>query len=101
MRLKSDMYAPEQAAIRKPAIDILELDELNGTTLYGLDNNTEKQAKVMDLMPKKQKIVSFSEMADVNESSANKSFMAEYHQIYALNQLRHTSLRLRFHSSRV
>jgi hypothetical protein len=44
MRLKSDMYAPEQAAIRQRVIDILELDELNSTTLYELDNNHSTMA---------------------------------------------------------
>jgi hypothetical protein len=61
------MYAPEQAAIRKRVIDILELDDLNSTTLYELDNNTEKQAKFMALIPEIRKFFSFSKMAGISE----------------------------------
>ena len=72
MRLKSELYAPEQAEIRDRVMDILALDALNSTTLYELDNNTEKQAKLMALIPEIRKFFSFSEMAGVSEPTQVK-----------------------------
>jgi hypothetical protein len=67
MRLKSDLYAPEQAAIKQRVIDILQLDELNSTTLYDLDRNIEKQNKLMELIPEIRKFFSFGKMTGVTE----------------------------------
>lgn len=67
MRLKSELYPEEQTQIRQKVINILELDESNSTTLYELDNNKEKQTKLMALIPSIRKFFSFSDMIGVSE----------------------------------
>ncbi len=51
MRLKSDLYPAEQGQVRRKIIDILALDSENSITLYELDNDVEKQQKIMALLP--------------------------------------------------
>lgn len=51
MRLKSDLYPAEQGQVRKKMIDILALDNTNCITLYEMDNDAEKQQKIMALLP--------------------------------------------------
>lgn len=51
MRLKSELYEKEQTEIINNIINILELDEKNSTTLYHIDNNKEKQEKLINLIP--------------------------------------------------
>ena len=67
MRLKSELYPQEQAQIRQKVIDILDLDELNSTTLFELDTNKKKQDQLMALIPKIRKYFSFSNMIGVSE----------------------------------
>lgn len=59
MRLKSELYKKEQIKLSKKIIDILELDENNQIILYYLDNDTEKQKKILDLIPELRKYFSF------------------------------------------
>lgn len=49
MRLKSELYKKEQTEIINNIIEILDLDNEKSTTLYELDNNKEKQNKIMEL----------------------------------------------------
>jgi competence protein ComGF len=51
MRLKEELYKKEQEEIIQKIIDILDLDKENSITLYELDVNTEKQQKILDLIP--------------------------------------------------
>ena len=67
MRLKSELYADEQAAIKQRVIEILDLDESNSTTLYELDNNKDKQAQLMALIPRIRTFFSFGKMIGVSE----------------------------------
>lgn len=67
MRLKTELYPDEQAQIKQQVIDILELDESNSITLYELDSNTEKQSKLMALIPAIRKFFSFGNMVGVSE----------------------------------
>lgn len=52
MRLKSELYKEEQEKIADEIIKILDLDNDNSITLYELDNNTNKQEKIMELAPR-------------------------------------------------
>jgi len=55
MRNKSDLYKEQQYNIIDNLINILNLDEDNGITLYDLDNNEDKQKEIMDLIPEIKK----------------------------------------------
>ena len=50
MRLKSELYKSEQIQIMNQIIDILQLDNDNGFILYELDNNIDKQTKIMNFV---------------------------------------------------
>jgi len=60
MRPKSELYQKEQEEIIQKIIDILELDDQNSVTLHELDNNHEKQQKILDLLPDIRKYFSYS-----------------------------------------
>jgi len=60
MRPKSELYPKEQEEIIQKIIDILELDEQNSVTLHELDNNQEKQQKILDLLPDIRKYFTYS-----------------------------------------
>ena len=51
MKLKSLLYKKEQNEIIENIISILDLDNEKSITLYELDNNLEKQKKIIDLIP--------------------------------------------------
>jgi hypothetical protein len=59
MRLKSEMYKKEQILLSNKIIDILELDHNGQIILYNLDNDIDKQKKIMDLIPELRKYFSF------------------------------------------
>lgn len=65
MRLKSELYKKEQIKLSKKIIDMLELDENGNIILYYLDENTEKQKRIMDLIPELRKYFSFSNMKGI------------------------------------
>jgi hypothetical protein len=50
MKLKSDLYSKEQSNLEDKIFEILNLDN-NSITLYELDNDIEKQKKLLDLVP--------------------------------------------------
>ena len=60
MRLKKELYKTEQGEIIDKIIDLMELDDDNSVTLYELDNNDEKQKKILDLIPEIRKYFSYS-----------------------------------------
>ena len=59
MRLKSELYKNEQIQIMNQIINILQLDNDNGFILYELDNDTDKQTKIMELIPIIRKYFTF------------------------------------------
>jgi hypothetical protein len=65
MRLKSELYKNEQIQIMNQIIDILQLDNDNGFILYELDNDTDKQTKIMELIPIIRKYFTFTHMVGV------------------------------------
>jgi len=67
MRLKSELYKKEQEEICDKIIEILDLPETNTITLYELDNDKEKQKKIMELIPNIRKYFSFNNMKAVGE----------------------------------
>ena len=67
MRLKSELYKKEQEEICDKIIEILDLPETNTLTLYELDNDKEKQEKIVELIPDIRKYFSFNSMKAVGE----------------------------------
>lgn len=59
MRLKSELYKKEQEEMCDKIIEILDLPETNTITLYELDNDKEKQKKIIELIPDIRKYFSF------------------------------------------
>ena len=55
MRLKSELYKNKQLDIMNKIINILKLDENNSITLYELDNDINKQEKILILLPEIKK----------------------------------------------
>ena len=47
MRLKEELYKKEQDEILQKIINIINLDKENSITLYELDNDIEKQNKIV------------------------------------------------------
>ena len=67
MRLKSELYKKEQEEICDKIIEILDLPETNTITLYELDNDKEKQTKIIELIPDIRKYFSFNSIKAVGE----------------------------------
>lgn len=65
MRLKSELYRKEQFILANKIIDILQLDENHQTILYHLDNDKEKQDRIINLIPELRKYFSFSNMKGI------------------------------------
>ena len=51
MRLKTELYAVEQARICQQVIDILGLDERNSIRLSEVDADKDKQRRILELIP--------------------------------------------------
>jgi hypothetical protein len=73
MRLKEELYKKEQDEILDKVIDILELDEENSITLYELDNDTEKQQKILNLIPNIRKYFSYKNVVGIANPTQCKS----------------------------
>ena len=71
MRLKSELYKKEQEQITDKIIQILNLDSDNGIILCELDNDKDKQNKILDLIPEIRKYFSFT--SSIGASEPNKS----------------------------
>ena len=67
MRLKRELYKKEQEEICNKIIEILDLPETNTITLYELDNDKEKQEKIIELIPDIRKYFSFNSIKAVGE----------------------------------
>jgi hypothetical protein len=72
MNLKSILYREEQEEIIEKIIDILQLDENDSITLYNLDNDIEKQSKILALIPDIRKFFSFSTIIGASEPDRAK-----------------------------
>lgn len=67
MRTKAEVYKKEQEEIVDEIMDIVNLPENNKITLCELDNDSEKQEKIMALIPKIRKYYSFNNIKAVGE----------------------------------
>ncbi len=67
MNLKSILYRQEQEEIIESIIDILQLDNNKSISLYDLDNDMEKQDKIMNMIPEIRKFFSFSTIIGASE----------------------------------
>lgn len=67
MRKKTELYAKEQDALIERILQILELDEHRSWILYDVDNDSEKQAQLMALVPSIRRYFSFSDIRGVSE----------------------------------
>lgn len=67
MKLKSELYKKEQEDLADQIIEILELGEDNSTTLYELDQDKEKQEKIMALAPDIRKYFTYTCIMGVKE----------------------------------
>lgn len=77
MRLKSELYKKEQDEITDKIIEILELDDDNGIILYNLDNDKEKQDKILALIPEIRKYFSFtSSIGASNPDNAKRAYLS-------------------------
>ena len=65
------LYEKEQAEIVDEILEILSLKE-NKITLYELENDLEKQEKIINLIPKIRKYYSFNNIKAVGEPEKNK-----------------------------
>ena len=72
MRLKSELYKKEQDEIIEQIIKILDLENNNIINLCELDNDLEKQQKIMELIPEIRKWFSFNGIKAVGEPSKIK-----------------------------
>jgi hypothetical protein len=67
MRTKSELYEAEQSNIVDTIINLLDLDDEAGITLYELDNDSEKQTQLMELAPSIRKYFTCTGIAGVKE----------------------------------
>ena len=72
MRLKSELYKKEQLEICDKLITILQLDNMNCTTLWELDNNKDKQKQILELIPDIRKYFSASVIIGVADPEKAK-----------------------------
>jgi hypothetical protein len=71
MKLKSELYKKEQNEIIDKIINILELDN-NCIILYNLDNDINKQNKILELIPDIRKYFSFTKSIGASEPTKAK-----------------------------
>jgi hypothetical protein len=82
MKLKSLLYKQEQEEIINKIINILELDNDNSIILYNLDNDHNKQNKILELIPEIRKYYSFSTIIGASEpDKAKRPYLSIIKQI--------------------
>ena len=82
MKLKSILYKKEQDEIIDKIIKILELDNENSIILYNLDNDINKQNKILELIPDIRKYYSFSAIIGAFEpTKAKRPYLSIIRQI--------------------
>jgi len=90
MKLKSILYEKEQKDLVDKIINILELDNENSIILYNLDNDLDKQTKILELIPEIRKYYSFSTIIGASEpTKAKRPYLSIIRQLtkskYILN----------------
>ena len=90
MKLKSILYKNEQNEIIDKIINILNLDNENSIILYELDNDKNKQDKILELIPEIRKYYSFSTIIGASEPmKAKRPYLSIIRQLtkskYKLN----------------
>lgn len=65
MRSKDELYAAEQAAVKKKLWDMLPLDKNLTITLYDLEKNPELTASITGLIPEIRKYFSMSKVTAI------------------------------------
>ena len=90
MKLKSILYKNEQNEIIDKIINILNLDNMNSIILYELDNDKNKQDKILELIPEIRKYYSFSTIIGASEPmKAKRPYLSIIRQLtkskYKLN----------------
>lgn len=60
MRFKNELYPEEQKAIKSQLLDIIALDDKNSIVLHHIDNDEEKQQRIMNLLPRIRTFFSMS-----------------------------------------
>ncbi len=98
MRLKSDLYPAEQGQVRRKMLDILALDNKNCITLYELDNDVEKQRKILALLPEIYKwfTVKDSTLVRYPERSPRAYLSVAKHVLKSKYDITSKNYRLRF-----
>ena len=82
MKLKSLLYKQEQYELVNKIINILELDNENSIILYNLDNDQNKQNKILELIPEIRKYYSFSTIIGASEpTKAKRPYLSIIKQI--------------------
>ena len=82
MKLKSLLYKQEQEEIINKIINILALDNDNSIILYNLDNDQDKQNKILELIPEIRKYYSFSTIIGASEpDKAKRPYLSIIKQI--------------------
>lgn len=82
MKLKSILYKKEQDEIIDKIIKILELDNENSIILHDLDNDENKQNKILELIPDIRKYYSFSTIIGAFEpTKAKRPYLSIIRQI--------------------
>jgi hypothetical protein len=82
MKLKSILYKKEQDELVDKIINILELDNDNSIILYNLDNDHNKQNKILELIPEIRKYYSFSTIIGASEpDKAKRPYLSIIKQI--------------------
>jgi hypothetical protein len=71
MRKKTELYSKEQSILEDKVFEILNLDLDNSITLYELDNDIEKQTKILELIPDIKKYYAFKNISGIRNSEKN------------------------------
>lgn len=72
MRLKSDLYGPEQRALCDRVIETLALDSQRSCWLSDLDANKQQQTRLLELIPDVRRFFSYTLIAGANNPGARK-----------------------------
>lgn len=72
MRHKSELYKNQRIDLSNQIIAILRLDKHNQIILYNLDNDKEKQDKILALIPELRKYFTFCHIKGIANPEAQK-----------------------------
>lgn len=72
MKLKKELYKKEQNDILNQLVDILDINNNPTFILYELDNDTQKQQQIIDLIPNIRKYFSLSNVRGIKNPETLK-----------------------------